>query len=279
MKTPHYIERRVITSARRSLMDLLLELGQHSEVMTNIASRDIAVRFRQTYIGLLWLLLKPLAMSAVLFFAFGKIAGLSEKSGSSYWLIVLTGIIPWQYFSLALSEATQCLGANRQLVTHTYIPRLVIPLATVIGLLSDLAISLLVLASCMLFLGTGISIKLIAFPFVLLVFWCTVCGLGLMLSAGNAIWRDVQHLLPFALQVLLFASPVGYSSQYVPEHWQFLYSLNPLSGLIEMFRWSLIPDYGVNTFQIIWAIFFSVLFLVSGLFFFRYVDHEIADRI
>ena len=273
------VEERIITSARRSLTELLQEVFERSEVLFNIATRDIAVRFRQTYIGLLWLLLKPLAMSVVLFFAFGKIGGLSEKSPASYWLIVLTGIIPWQYFSLALTEATNSLGSNRQLVTHTYIPRLTIPLATMLGLLSDLAISLIVLVASMIILNIDPTWKLIAFPAVLFVYWLFVFGLGLILSSTNAIWRDIQHLLPFVLQIMLFASPIGYTSQSVPDRWQFLFCLNPLSGLIELMRWSIIPNYPVHVLQYSWAVIASIISLVFGLTVFKHFDHDMADRI
>jgi len=248
------------------------------EVLFTLVWRDVAVRYKQTAIGIAWVILQPLITMVIFTVIFGKLAKI-PSDGIPYPIFAFTALLPWSYFSLALGQSTTSVVNNSPLVTKVYFPRLLIPLAASVAPLVDLAFSFLVFLALMVWFNVTPTLGLLALPFFLFVAVMTALAVGLWSSALNVKYRDVAHAFPFLVQVWMYASPVVYPVSVVPEKWRLLYSLNPMVGVIEGFRWALLgaklPD------LMMMAVSFSVvlLLLVGGLVFFKKMEHDFADII
>jgi homopolymeric O-antigen transport system permease protein len=254
------------------------ELWRYQEVIYLLTWRDIKVRYKQAALGLTWVILQPLLVMVILSVVFGHLARL-PSDGAPYPLFTFSGILPWQLFHTGVQRASISLVGNANLLTRVYFPRLSIPLATVLSSILDFFFSFLVFLGLMMFYGDFPTWRFLGVPLLIVLTSLTALGVGLWLSALNVQYRDVQHAIPFILQAWMFASPVAYSAQMVPHGiWQVLYGLNPMVGMIQGFRWSLLggPPPGAALGLSVLAM---LILLVSGMFYFKRMERTFADII
>jgi lipopolysaccharide transport system permease protein len=255
------------------------DLWCYRELFAFFAWRDIAVRYKQTVIGIAWAVLRPLVTMVVLAFVFGDLAGMASGEKVSFHLLVLAGQLPWGFFSNTLTAASQSLVGNARLLTKVYFPRLMIPASTLGVGFVDFAVALVLMLAMMLWLGVAITWKvLLVVPFLLAAAVVTL-AFGLWFAALTVTYRDFRFIVPVVIQAGLFLSPVGYPSDKVAEGtMRFLYSLNPLVGVIEGFRWALLGDErGVYWQPFCLSMGLVVLLLLGGLWYFRRMERTFAD--
>lgn len=216
------------------------ELHAFREVARMLIRRDLIVRFRQTYFGLAWLLFKPLMLMAVMSFAFGFLAGFEKNHAAPYPLIIFCGVIPWYFFSNAVPDSMNALVGHLHIIQKTYFPRAIIPIAAVAVDAIEFAIAWLLFGLGCLWFGYLPGWQIVFFPLFCLQLLVLCTAIGLWLSVVNVRFRDISNLVPFLLTIGFFVTPAGYTSIRIPEQWQMLYALNPLVGIIEGLRWSLL---------------------------------------
>ena len=278
MSAPAYSNTLVI-EAGRAERHYWLDLWRYRELLFFLARRDISVRYKQTAFGVAWAVVRPLATMLVFTLVFGRIAKLPSE-GVPYSLLVFSGMVPWFFFSGALSDCSNSLVSNGHLLSKVYFPRLLIPLSAVAAALVDLAISFALLVAMMAWLGYPPSARLVALPLFILLAFGAALGLGFWFAALNVKYRDVQFVVPFALQFGLYASPIGFSITVIPEQWRLLYSLNPMVGVIEGFRWALLGgNFTLRADALLISTVLTVLLLISGILFFRRTERSFADVI
>jgi lipopolysaccharide transport system permease protein len=252
------------------------ELWAHRELLFFFAWRDLKVRYKQTELGVAWALLQPMFMMIIFSVFFGNLARVSSD-GLPYPIFAYCGLLPWQLFSYALTNAANSLVVNERLVTKVYFPRIALPISTVIAGLVDFAIAFALLLVLMVYYRCVPSSAIIALPYFLLLAVGAAVAVGVGLSALNVRYRDVRYTLPFLTQVWLFATPIAYSSSLVPEWWRALYGLNPMVSVVEGFRWGLLGAAA----PLASTLFISTSVVALGLFFsFRYflrVERSLAD--
>jgi lipopolysaccharide transport system permease protein len=256
------------------------DLWAYRELFFILAWRDISVRYKQTIIGIAWAILRPLLTMVVFTLIFGRLANLPSEGDAPYALMVFAGTLPWSLFSTALSDASNSLIGNERLISKVYFPRLIIPTATVVTAFIDFLISLVILAGMMLFYRYGVSWNILLLPVFVLLALLASLGPGLWITAMNVKYRDFRYVIPFLVQFGLYISPVGFSSNIIPEQWRLLYSLNPMVGVIDGFRWCILG--GDST--IYWPGFVLSLGVVAffcwvGIRQFRAMERSFADLI
>lgn len=264
---------------------LSLQLGrlwQYRELLYFLVWRDVKVRYKQTALGVLWIILQPVVSMVVFNLLFGVL--LKVPSGDvPYTIFAYTALLPWNYFAGSLSRASSSLIGNANLITKVYFPRLVIPISGVLSGLVDFAVAFVVLALLMLYYGLRPTAGVIWLPFFMLLALSTALGFGLWLSALNVRYRDVNYLVPFLVQIWMYLTPVIYGSNLIPEQYRFLLALNPMTGVVEGFRWALlggeIGGGGVPAGLYTISILITVLVLISGAIFFRNTERTFADVI
>lgn len=251
------------------------DLWAYRELLYFLAWRDILVRYKQTAIGVAWALVRPLLMLAVFSLVFGRLAKL-PSNGVPYPLLVFSALLPWQFFSSTLSDTAASLVSNSSLLTKIYFPRLLAPLSAIAVSVVDALVSGLLLGGLMVWNRYGVDSHVVWLPVFAILGAVLALGCGLWLSALNVRYRDVRHLVPFLTQIGLYVSPIGFSSSVVPDRYRLLYSLNPMVGVIDGFRYSLL---GGNLYPpAIWlSAACTVLLLVSGLAYFRRTERTFAD--
>jgi lipopolysaccharide transport system permease protein len=254
----------------------LRELWEYRELLYFLTWRDIKVRYKQTLLGAAWAVLQPVLAMVIFSVVFGRLARL-PSDGVPYPIFAYCALVPWTYFASTLAHASNSLVDQGRLITKVYFPRLLLPAASVVGGLLDLVISLLVLGG--LLVAYGIPLRWSAAALPLFVGLAAACSLGtaLWLSAMTVRYRDVKYILPFLVQVWLFATPVAYSSTLVPERWRTLYGLNPMTGVVDGFRWSLLGTPPPPPGTLLVSLATIGLLLVSGLFHFRRMERQFAD--
>lgn len=254
----------------------LREVWQFRELLVFLAWRDLKVRYRQTVLGAAWAVIQPLTAMVIFSLVFGQFAKL-PSDGIPYPIFTFTALLPWNFFSGSLSRGTTSLVGSANLISKIYFPRMLIPLSAMMSALVDFGISFVILIGMMMWYGIVPTWRLVALPFLLLLALATALGFSLWFSALNVRYRDVNYIIPFLLQVWMYASPVAYSMSLVPPQWQWLYALNPMVGVIEGFRWALLDA----TWQVGETIFISVIIvtltLVSGLIYFHRMEETFAD--
>lgn len=254
----------------------LRELWAYRDLLYFLIWRDIKVRYKQTALGAAWAVLQPVFTMVIFTIFFGRLAKV-PSDGIPYPLFSFCALLPWQLFSRALTESGNSLVANQNLITKVYFPRLIIPLAAVLGGLVDFGISFAVLLGMMVYYGIFPNIAVVMLPLFLLLAVVTALAAGLWLSALNVNYRDVKHTIPFLVQFWLFATPIAYPSSLVPEKWRLLYGLNPMVGVVEGFRWALLGKVGgVGPLVLVSVIAVAVL-LVGGLIYFKNMEKTFAD--
>jgi lipopolysaccharide transport system permease protein len=258
----------------------LRDLWLYRELVYFMIWREIKVRYKQTMLGAAWAIIQPVLTMIVFTILFGRIAKLPTDGNIPYPIFSYTALLPWGLFVAALNQASRSLTSNQNMVSKIYFPRLVLPLASILSGLVDFVIAFVILIGLMIYYGIAPSINVIwALPLFLLLTIITALGVALWLSAINVKYRDVNYALPFMTQFWLFATPVAYSSNLISEKWQLVYSLNPMAGVVNGFRWALLgvgngPDAGL------WiSVGIALLVLISGLYYFRNMEKTFADTI
>jgi lipopolysaccharide transport system permease protein len=259
------------------------DLWRYRELFYFLAWRDILVRYKQTAIGVAWAVIRPLLTSFVLVFVFNKIGKLQPPDGVPYFLFVLAANLPWQFFSTAMSESSNSLITNSNLISKVYFPRLVVPAGAVITSFVDFLITLGLLALTMVFFRFAPGWQIVALPLFMLLAFGAAFGIGLWLSALNVEYRDFRYIVPFIVQFGMYISPVGFGSADVASKGQVIYSiftLNPMVGVIDGFRWSLLGGKVPLDMQSVLTSIAMVFFLlVSGVWYFRKMERTFADVI
>ncbi len=252
------------------------ELWDYRELLYFIVWRDIKIRYKQTAIGAAWAVLQPFLTMLVFSLFFGKLAHVPSE-GLPYPIFYYSALLPWMYFAAALQNATNAIVENQRVITKVYFPRVALPLAAVLASLVDFGVSFLMFVALMIYYGIHPTAAAIWFPAFLLLAVLTALGVGLWLSALNAIYRDVRYVMPFVIQFWMFASPVAYPSSLVPEKWRWLYGLNPIAGVIEGFRWSLAGHGSPPGSMMAVSAAVVLLILLGGLAYFQHMETTVAD--
>ena len=254
------------------------ELWDYRELLYFFVWRDVKIRYKQTAVGVLWVVLQPLLTMLVATLFFGRLAKLPSQ-GLPYSVFCFAGVVPWAYFSTALLNVTNIIVENQRVITKVYFPRLILPVSAALSGLVDFSIGFLVLLIYTLAYGIHPTFTILFIPLLVLLAILTVLGVGLWLSALNALYRDVRYLIPFIIQFWMLASPVYYSSQLVPQRYRWLYGLNPMAGVIDGFRWAL-TGRGSAPSSTLFASVAMVLFaVIGGLAYFNRMEGSIADRV
>ncbi|MBP1753347.1 MAG: type transporter [Geobacteraceae bacterium] len=256
----------------------LRELWDYRELLYFLIWRDVKVRYKQTVLGAGWAIARPVVSMVVLTFIFNRLAGFSSD-GVPYALFTLCGILAWNFFSEGLSGASQSLIVNTNLISKVYFPRLIVPAAAVLRGLVDLGIAFLVYILFMIYYQFFPGVQILALPLALLWGIIAALGVGLWFSAFGVKYRDIAQAFPFVVQLLFWVTPVGYSSDKVPAKWEVLYWLNPMTGVVEMFRYSLLGVAHLPVNLLILSAAVSVIAFVSGVYNFRRMEKEFADVI
>jgi lipopolysaccharide transport system permease protein len=254
----------------------LKELWAYRELLYFLVWRDVKVRYKQTALGAIWAILQPVFTMVVFSLFFGRL-GKMPSDGLPYPLFSFAALVPWTYFSHGLSQASNSLVGSANLIKKVYFPRLAIPIASVASGLIDFALAFLVLLGMMLYYGILPGGKVIVLPLLLLLTLVTSLGVSLWLSALNVHFRDVRHVIPFLTQLWLFATPIAYPSSLLSEPWRTVYSINPMVGVVEGFRWALLGTDTAPGPMIIVSSLAAVVILVSGVFYFRRLEKTFAD--
>lgn len=256
----------------------LWDIWAYRDLLVMLALRDIKVRYKQTTLGIFWIVLQPLATALVLGIVFGRLAKIPSEN-IPYTLFALGGLAPWNCFSGAFTRGSGSLVASSQLISKVYFPRLIIPLAGILAGLLDLVIVLLMLVGMTLFSGMLPTLRILALPLLVVLLLATALGTSLWLSALNVRYRDVGLLVPFLAQFWMYATPVLYPGSLIPERWHSVYAVNPMVGVVEGFRWALFDTGSALQPALVSSVIVSAILLVSGAFFFRRVEREFADVI
>jgi lipopolysaccharide transport system permease protein len=255
------------------------DLWRYRELFQVLAARDVAVRYKQTVIGIVWAVLRPFLTMLIFTIIFSRIAKLPSEGDAPYALMVLAGLLPWTFFSTALLDASNSLVANSNLISKVYFPRLIIPTATIVVSFVDLLISF-ILVAMMVWYAFAPTVNILVLPLFVALGFLTSLGPGLWITALNVKYRDFRYVIPFLVQFGLYVSPVGFSSTAVPEQWRLLYSLNPMVGVIDGFRWCILggnsPIYWPS---LICTLVITAFFLWLGIRQFRKMEKTFADLI
>jgi len=265
-----------IEARRRWLALDLGELWAYRDLIYFFVWRDIKVRYKQTVIGAAWAILQPVLTMLVFSLFFGKLAKIPSQ-GLPYPIFYYTALLPWNYFASAMQGATNIVVENQRVITKIYFPRVVLPISSILSGLVDFAISFTVFLALMAWYRMAPTRAVIWLPAFLLLAVLTALGVGLWLSALNALYRDVRYVVPFLVQFWLFASPVAYPSSLVPAKWRWLYGLNPMAGVIEGFRWALTGHGDPPSILLAASSGAVVLLVLSGLVYYHAMEGTIAD--
>ena len=269
----------LLIKAGKGHRQFLMDLWNYHELFLFLSWRDILVRYKQTVLGILWSVLRPLLTIIIFALVFGRLAKLPSQ-GVPYVVLVFTAMLPWQLFASALSTSSNSLLGNSQLISKIYFPRLIIPASSVVASLLDCAISLALLLGLMTWYHCLPDSRFLFSVFFLFLALILALGCGFWFSAMNVKYRDFHHITAFVVQFGLYISPVGFSSAIIPERWRLLYSLNPLVGIIDGYRWSMLGGRTILYWPaVILAAIIGLVIFVSGIWFFRKMEKTFADVI
>jgi len=254
------------------------DLWRYRELVYFLTWRDVLVRYKQTLLGASWAVIQPVMQMLVFNFLFGSVADISTGDIPRP-VFTFVALLPWNLFSKALGDASRSLVSSASMITKVYFPRLVIPLASTLSGVVDFAIAFLILMGMMFYYQMPLTGQLWAVPLFILLTLVAALGVGLWFSAWNLHYRDVRYLLPFLTQFWLLATPIAYPLSEIAEEWQLVYSLNPMVGVVEGFRWALADCPPVDNMVLTLSISISVLVMVSGLFYFKRMERTFADKV
>lgn len=268
----------VIEPTRRKLNIPWRELWQFRELLYFLVWKDLKVRYKQSVLGVGWIILQPLLIMIIFTLFFNRLLGVGSGSTLPYPVVTYAALLPWTYFATAVTRSSTSLVTNAHLVSKIYFPRLLIPISNILPGLADFAISFVLLIIMMLFYKIAPTREIFLLPLALLLAMTTALGVSLWLSALHVRFRDIQYVVPFMVQVWMYATPIIYPITVIPEQWRWLYSLNPMVGVVQYFRRVLLGDPnfgGINWLSVIIAL----VILVSGLLYFRATERTFADII
>jgi lipopolysaccharide transport system permease protein len=256
------------------------DLWNYRELFYFLAWRDIKVRYKQTVIGVLWAVLRPVLTMIVFSFVFGRLAGLPSEGNVPYPVLVYAALLPWQFFAHSLGESSNSLIVNVNLISKVYMPRLILPASSIVVNLVDFLISFGILGLIMAFYRFAPGVRILTVPLFLLMAFVTAYGFSIWFGALNVRYRDFRYIVPFVVQFGLYISPVGFSSTIVPEQWRLIYSLNPMVGVIDGFRWAILG----GDVRLYWpgfalSLILTIVVAVTGLKYFRSTERTFADVI
>lgn len=255
------------------------DLWNYRELFYFLAWRDVLVRYKQTVIGIIWAVLRPFLTMLVFTIIFGKLAKL-PSGGAPYPIMVFAAMLPWQFFATSFSEAGNSLIANTNMISKVYFPRLVMPASSVIVCFFDFLISFVILLFLMLWYGFIPELRIITLPLFVIVAFAASLAAGIWIAALNVRYRDFRYIIPFIVQFGLYVSPVGFNSSIVPEKWLLLYSLNPMVGVIDGFRWAILGDkYQLYLPGFLLSLSLITIILTTGIIYFRKTEKTFADVI
>ncbi len=266
----------IIRAGNNGLAQEFREIWAYRELLQFLVWRSVKVRYKQTAVGAVWAIAQPAALGVIFSVFFGRYARL-PSDGLPHMVFFMCSVLPWTYFSTALLTTTSSLVDHQNLLTKVYFPRILLPLSTVLVGLVDFAIALVGLAATLVSYAVPLRSTIWLAPVAMAVAVIGALGAGLWLSAANAYYRDVRHAVPFLVQLLMFASPVVYPASVVPAQWRFVFGLNPITGVIETFRWSLTGAGEPPGVVLLTGFAVSVALVASGLMFFRRVEQTLAD--
>ena len=256
----------------------LRDLWEYRELLYFLTWRDIKVRYKQTALGMAWVVLQPLLLMLVFTIFFGRLVELPSDR-ISYPIFTYTALLPWQLFSRALNEGSMSLIAHERVITKTYLPRILLPASAVLASLIDFGIAFLVLIGFIIFYGVYPGLAIFTLPLFVLLLVLAAFGVSLWLAAFNVMYRDVRYMLPFLTQIWMFATPIIYPVSVVPDSWRLLYSLNPMVGVVEGFRWALLGESNGMDVTIGLSVFVVAGVLGGGVLYFQSVQQTFADVI
>ena len=271
-------EHLLIIEAGKTEKQYSRNLWRYRELLYFLSWRDILVRYKQTAIGVTWAFLRPLLTMIVFTVVFGKIAKL-PSDGIPYSILVFAGMLPWQFFANSLNEASTSLTTNSNLVSKVYFPRLILPTSSVVVAFIDFAISFVMLLGLMAYLAFWPTWRMLLLPGFTVLAFAVALGPGLLITALNVRYRDFRHVVPFIVQMGLYVSPVGFSSSVIPDKYRFLYSLNPMVGVIDGFRWAISGTTTLYLPGLFASLILTVVMLLISIRYFRRTERTFADVI
>lgn len=275
-RSKHYLQ----IKAGRTETQYWQDIWQYRELFYFLAWRDILVRYKQTFVGITWALIRPFLTMIVFSIVFGQLASLPSEGETPYSILVYAALLPWQFFSGALNASSNSLIDNANLLSKVYFPRIIVPIGSIVVSLVDFMISGAILLALMAWYSFMPSWRILFLPLLIIFIAVAATGVGLWLAALNVKYRDFRYVVPFLLQVGLYISPIGFSSRIVPERWRFCYSLNPLVGIIDGFRWAITDE--PSSFYVpgfLLSVIVVALLLVTGIWNFRRMERTFADTI
>ncbi|MEJ1934315.1 ABC transporter permease [Nostoc sp. NIES-2111] len=280
MSSPKIVSKQeLVIEAGRTEQQYWKDIWRYRELFYFLAWRDILVRYKQTVIGIAWALIRPFLTMVVFTIVFGNLAKLPSQ-GAPYSILVFSAMLPWQFFANSLTECSNSLISNANLISKVYFPRLVVPTSSVVVSFVDFMISGMILLALMAWYNFVPSWRILTLPFFIVVAFAASMGAGLWLASLNVKYRDFRYIVPFIVQFGLYISPVGFSSTIVPQKWRFLYSLNPIVGVIDGFRWAILGGESslyLPGFVLSLGLVFGLL--ISGVWYFRKTERTFADVI
>ena len=270
----------LIIEAGRSERQYWHDLWRYRELFYVLAWRDMMIRYKQTAVGVLWAFLQPFIPAVITTILFSRMAHLPSIPGVPYFLMVYCGMLPWNFFSSALGSATQSVVGNANLISKVYFPRLIVPAGAVVTSLADFFVTLISLFGLMAWLHFWPTWQMLTLPFFILLAFSAALGPGLLLTAFNVKYRDFRYLMPLILQVGGYITPVFYSSELVPQKWFLLYSLNPMVGVVDGFRWAVAgPAADIHPVGFVISLIVNVCMVGVGIWYFRRTEKTFADVI
>jgi len=274
----HTQEPVLIIEPGRTEKNYWADLWRYRELFIILAWRDISVRYKQTIIGILWAIIRPFLTMVVFTVIFSYIAKLPSDGSAPYTLLVFAAMLPWSLFSNALSESSNSLISNANLIGKVYFPRLIIPAATLVTAFTDFLISFIILIGMMLYYQFALGWQILLLPFFIIMTLLASLGPGLWMTAINVKYRDFRYIIPFVVQFGLYVSPVGFSSKVIPEQWRLIYNLNPMVGVIDGFRWCILGgDSSIYVPGFMLSLAIIAFFLYLGITRFRKMEKTFAD--
>lgn len=269
----------LIIEPGRTAKNYWKDLWRYRELFIILSWRDLKVRYKQTVIGVAWSVFRPLLTMIIFTIVFGKIAKLPTEGSAPYAIMVFAAMLPWQFFANSLTESSNSLVGNANLITKVYFPRIIIPASTLIVSLVDFLISFVLFVLLMIYYQFIPSIKIVLLPLFLLLAFFTSFGIGLYITALNVKYRDFRYIIPFIVQFGLYISPVGFSSTIIPEQYRLIYSLNPMVGVIDGFRWAILGESNIYWIGFALSIAITFLILVYAVRYFVKMEKTFADVI
>lgn len=273
-------QREIVITPQKTLGDSGRELWEYRDLFYFLAWRDFKVRYKQTVIGAAWAIIRPLLTMIIFTLVFGKLAKLPTEGQAPYAIMVFTAMLPWYFFATTLSESANAVVNNSAMISKVYFPRIIIPTAPVFVNLIDFVISFVILIGLMVYYRFVPSPYLTLMPLFLIQAGLTALGLGYLIAALNVKYRDFRYAVPFIVQMGLYISPVGFSSQIIPDEWRLIYSLNPMVGVIDGFRWMVLGEQATLYLQGLYlSIGVSFLLFLLGLNYYSKTEKQFADTI